>query len=396
MSAADFQEEQQYMDGKRRLLNRLIFRSGIVCGFSQIVIGNPVKQKGNEIEITFTDGGAAIDCCGNEILVPADSTKTFSKAGITGTPFYLYLKYKQLPAEPAAAVTDSSGCEKICNDNRIVEDFEVIASTEEPGPGKNKVFSCEEIHDAEDKEKFIKECLGKQCSAPDPGDPKVFLAAINGNLTIDPKETLKYRSYVYNNQLLGELLTCWISGFGPSQPGRDFYKAVEVKLDSADKSMEYPIYHGFSCLPVVDVLEKVPKSSTKVNKFTFFLKETQTEEIAKSLGKSKQDIEKSARSLEDFKKDYDPNSLVSERTRFNTYYNKIAEKYNVHITDRLRRDNPYYLQVIKRVYFIEQTVEEEYFWKKISLDVEIRVNEQQVVITNPNKKKGTIKVVMVA
>jgi hypothetical protein len=399
MSVEDFQEEQQYMDGKRRLLNRLIFRSGIVCGFSQIEKaspGNPGK-KDNENEITFIDGGVAIDNCGNEIVVPAGSTKTFSKEEITGNTFYLYLKYKQLPADPVEALTDSSGCEKICHENRIVEDFEVIASTDAPDPVKNKIFSCDELHDAEDKDKFIKECLGKQCSAPDPGDPKVFLAAISGNLTIDPKETLKYRSYVHNNQLLRELITCHIADPIHFEKG-EFYEAKEISLKSKTK-WEYD--HNFGRFPVVDAYEKVISKPQKKKKFTFFFKD-EFKEIAKILGETENKIGKEADIMENFGKGDDDIPVFHSNRSFNQYFEELKKDFEVYATKKvMEKDYPSGL-ARRNVYFIEQPSVAEFYWRKITgctpaPDLEIQVDENRIVVKSLEKTgEGTFKLILQA
>src|SRR5688572_23700344 len=58
----DFREEQQYHAGKRRLLNRMLHGSGVVCG-----LGLKGKKDTRWIEIS---SGLALDCSGNEIWVP--------------------------------------------------------------------------------------------------------------------------------------------------------------------------------------------------------------------------------------------------------------------------------------------------------------------------------------
>lgn len=61
LTAVDFQAEQEYHIGKRRLLNRALYGSGIVCGLE--VAGH---QEDNQVHIS---PGLALDGCGNEIYV---------------------------------------------------------------------------------------------------------------------------------------------------------------------------------------------------------------------------------------------------------------------------------------------------------------------------------------
>ena len=43
MTVRDFEAEQQYFDGKRYLINRLLHGTGIVCGFEKVEL---IKNKG--------------------------------------------------------------------------------------------------------------------------------------------------------------------------------------------------------------------------------------------------------------------------------------------------------------------------------------------------------------
>ena len=408
LTVTDFETEQDYLNGKRNLLNRLIHKPGIVCGFGTEEHINIVSDGEGNRTIEFLKAGLALDGCGHEIIVPQGSKKKITGietvigsdkcADIPKDKYmYLYLEYKECLAgsAPAAAGTTCED-EQYCP-NRVVEGYEVTASETPPHNNDAPCPDFTGIDNSEDMKEWLHDQLTKECAGQN--NSKVFIAALKDDFKIDRDETVKYRSFVYNNQLLGELLTCWISGYGPSQPGRDFYKAVEVKLDSVDKSLEYPIYHGFSCIPVVDVLEKVPKSSTKVNKFIFFLKKSETEEIAAWLGKTETDeteIIQSSKSLENFKETYDKESIVEFKTRFNEYFDKISQEHNVYATRRLQRFNPMYYWARNHVFFIQQPGAEEYKWRKATLDYEILVDEKSVVLKNPKGKKGVIKVVLVA
>ncbi len=65
LTADDFQAEQEYHNGKRRLLNRLMYGVGVLCGL------HTKQGKGSRLTIT---AGVAVDGCGREIVVPHDVT----------------------------------------------------------------------------------------------------------------------------------------------------------------------------------------------------------------------------------------------------------------------------------------------------------------------------------
>ena len=224
MTVRDFTDEQDYVNDKRQLLNKLIHGSGLVCGFDELTLGTDAE---NVVHITFPAGGVALDCCGREIAVARltenkevliDETGgklTADQETVTKYP-YLYLKLKECKTEMVNAASNPSSCDETCCPNRIKEDFEVIASTDPP---TKPVIDCASFSglDKEDREKrkgtirswveeAIREC--RECE-----DPKVFLVAINGDLSVNHALTSEYRSFVYNNEFIAELLACHISDF---------------------------------------------------------------------------------------------------------------------------------------------------------------------------------------
>jgi hypothetical protein len=133
MTVRDFVDEQFYGDEKRRLINRLVHGSGLVCGFAPSHI-RVSKEDSEKITITFDDDGVALDCCGQEIVVSSGEVKEVQFQGsANGVDFYyLYLKSNPVPQEKVTAASIGSGCEELCDDNRIKEDFEVIADINTP------------------------------------------------------------------------------------------------------------------------------------------------------------------------------------------------------------------------------------------------------------------------
>lgn len=116
MTVRDFETEQSYFDEKRHLVNRLLHGSGLVCGFEDL----KMELKGNKILIDFIDGGVALDCCGREIVVPANTLgkDVISSSGSTVSTLpdgsFLYLKYKPCYEGYVAAASNPSSCEERC------------------------------------------------------------------------------------------------------------------------------------------------------------------------------------------------------------------------------------------------------------------------------------------
>lgn len=130
----DFRAEQEYHAGKRRLLNRMLHGSGVVCGLD--LNG---KKDSRWIEIT---SGLALDCSGNEIWVPKrqridlDSLlppkeKPKSKAECEEVEeenglktYYIGIRYDEKPTNPVSVYLPSGGCEeRTCENSRYKEGF---------------------------------------------------------------------------------------------------------------------------------------------------------------------------------------------------------------------------------------------------------------------------------
>lgn len=280
MSVAGFDIEQKYMEGKRHLLNRLISGPGITCGFD--IAGISLDENNGIVEITFATGGAAIDRCGREIVVP-DGSKAFvytveedgqgnnvplTKNNITTYP-NLYLRYKTTLVEPVQAIVNASHCEEktVCRHDRIVETFEVIASNLSPANGTAECPPSSLDFDTEEYKKEIKDfangALSKNCEGPGDEDPMVFLIKVimdnNADIiTIDQAETFEHRTLVYNNKLIRQLLLCHLSDFDNphKDPEKAFYQMHENMFLENNGIITIPYNFG-GRFPVVDVYKKI-------------------------------------------------------------------------------------------------------------------------------------------
>ncbi len=240
MTVSDFETEQAYMDAKRRLLSRLISGNGIVCGLQEVTV--ITKSDGN-VQLKFEDGGAALDRCGNEIIVPpgtikdvyvkdGEGKKNLDKNAAGTSPPYVYLEYEECLVEPVPAMAEISDCSHVCCDNRKNESFNVIASSQKPTPPTSPPASppCPDYshcfqEGSGDRFKQVMEVIrntagSEYCTDPcERTEPGVFIGQFP-----DPgasPETLihaweyDHDSYVFTNPFLAELFACHMADDNP-------------------------------------------------------------------------------------------------------------------------------------------------------------------------------------
>ena len=225
MTVSDFEAEQRYLMGKHRYINRLVHGAGVLCGL-QVTL--PVSFSALRPTVEVAEG-AALDCCGNLIVVSRSSTvevkEEFNPVGVN----YLYIKYAECSKQPVMLAANGSSCEEVCCYNRIQETFEIVASGTAPGgatatppsgsaaaaaaPSKasasKKVSADETVTDPKTLCRDLTESYFQEHLRTCPGcdDPLVFLAVLDmAKGEVDETETAKYRSVVYNNSMLHELL----------------------------------------------------------------------------------------------------------------------------------------------------------------------------------------------
>ena len=175
----DFREEQDYHAKKRRLLNRMLHGSGVVCGLE-------LRGRKNKQSIQVTPG-LALDCSGNEIYVSKDlkidlATLLPPKDKPKGPPacrpedeeanlktYYIGIRYEEKPTNPVSVYLPSGDCEeRTCENSRwkegyCVEIVECCYDEEKPGLLKN-LCDCEG-NGSLDQEKYKDPC-GKCGEAP--------------------------------------------------------------------------------------------------------------------------------------------------------------------------------------------------------------------------------------
>lgn len=128
LTVRDFMTEQTYNADKRRLVNRLLYGSGVVAGLQVVA----VDDKSIAIET-----GVALDALGREIVVPSPMTMKLSNVdGFTNHDYaknvYLCLAYNEKPKEPVHAVGGMSNSEEISEHNRIQESYRLFVTDKRP------------------------------------------------------------------------------------------------------------------------------------------------------------------------------------------------------------------------------------------------------------------------
>lgn len=133
LSVEDFQREQAYMNHKRRLLNRLLYGDGVLCGMQVLAV--------DEESITI-EMGVALDTLGREIVIEQPVLKKLAvidgfdeccaEQEGNGT-LYLCIAYQEEEAEPVHSI-GGSGNEsgKNLEYNKWKEGYRLFLTSEEP------------------------------------------------------------------------------------------------------------------------------------------------------------------------------------------------------------------------------------------------------------------------
>ncbi len=125
-----FELEQNYLNGKRWLLNRMVTGYGVLCGLDV----RPAAQ-GRAIIVT---PGAAIDQCGREILVPvnsdpvpvpvktpADNAKPANAQDCNPECVHVSICYRQCDSDPVPVMVDDCGAVSSCSSSSIQERYTI-------------------------------------------------------------------------------------------------------------------------------------------------------------------------------------------------------------------------------------------------------------------------------
>lgn len=131
MTVRDFENEQVYLNSKRRLGNRMLNGAGIVCGLDIIMVDSRTIS---------LESGMAIDYEGREIVVAEPNVKRlnvikgFEENREKGY-MYLCLKYKEELKESTFSVAGSGKDSGLSQEyNRVSESYDLFLTSKEPSP----------------------------------------------------------------------------------------------------------------------------------------------------------------------------------------------------------------------------------------------------------------------
>lgn len=210
-----FELEQNYVNRKRWLLNRLGLGAGVLCGL--------------EIELTdegkvWVRPGVAIDPYGREIIVPApycieNPTQPTDRLGrpqgepLTSGELTLCLAYQECDSEPVPVLVGDCDTSEDCAASTVRERYRIYLreGLPETRPGHINAEECAVIFPENTDEDFdrratMTDTLGDICTEPD--SECVILGTV---LVEDAEVTLDattYRTLTYSNQMLYDLLLC--------------------------------------------------------------------------------------------------------------------------------------------------------------------------------------------
>ena len=143
----DLQQITTYQNAKRRLTNRYLVGTGVVCGLDVVASSDP-KTPG----VVTVNPGYALDCCGNDIVLscpyPIDVNTMIRDEGLDcGDPceeangdqgghreYLLCVRYSEVPSEPVSPY--SPGGTTSCVNTRVAESctFELRCPPKKPKP----------------------------------------------------------------------------------------------------------------------------------------------------------------------------------------------------------------------------------------------------------------------
>lgn len=157
LTAEDFIAEQNYFNTKLRLLNSLLFGSGVIAGL------NVIKTDERSVAI---DSGIALDCAGREIIIPEpmivkinelDGYEEFVRENTDYTRAFLCIEYNELRTQPIHSIAQSALDDE--NDgpeyNRITEGFSLYITSKAP-----EGEPCEAVRKALVRKELISDTIG--------------------------------------------------------------------------------------------------------------------------------------------------------------------------------------------------------------------------------------------
>lgn len=203
MTVRDFELEQSYFIEKNKLLNRFLHGWGVICGLEVIPHECPKK--------VVLKPGIALDCYGNEIVVPReieiDLAEENEEIPPEGKTVYVCIKYLECDVEPVPVLINECSCDDTAMKSSIKrESFEYkILQTE---PEKSHILEFFDMNCEDVLKRLITESLDP---CQDCEDGCVVLAGVTftGDTAVsaDDIDNVTYRQIVLSNKKLLSLIT---------------------------------------------------------------------------------------------------------------------------------------------------------------------------------------------
>ena len=213
MTARDFELEQRYGSGRRRLLNRLLHGAGVAAGLGVLALDGQ----------TFSlEAGVALDALGREIVVTEPCARRLSSVEgfqACGDAAWLCLRYAETPREEtfSAACADVGGLER--EYNCVREGYELYVTPEPPEPAGLWALWRQTVT------LYQGEGLRLSLTLPRYAAPG---SAVTGNLRLEKRG--RPAPAHYRLTLSGDLFTTAEVGFDETEVGSDCEDRREVVL----------------------------------------------------------------------------------------------------------------------------------------------------------------------
>ena len=136
LSVDDFESEQRYMNDKRRIINRFVHGTGVVCGMNVV----PVDDITVSIEM-----GLALDSAGREIMLEQpvikrlstiDGFDAYTEEDEENSFLYLCIEYDETEKEPVHSITGAKNENGMgVAYNKYAEGYHLFLTNQEPEEG---------------------------------------------------------------------------------------------------------------------------------------------------------------------------------------------------------------------------------------------------------------------
>lgn len=128
LTVNDFVLEQEYMNNKRRFINRYVHGTGVICGLNVVAI----DEKTISVE-----AGAAIDFAGREIVIDSPVIKSLSSIDgfndeYNADSLYLCLNYSENESQPVYSITGVSSSNQGLECNSYTEKYSLCLTSRKP------------------------------------------------------------------------------------------------------------------------------------------------------------------------------------------------------------------------------------------------------------------------